>query len=66
MGAENPVVVLKDTGAKKEEGAKRVGLLELFKYADAFDVLLITIGTIFAMGNGSTLPMLTIFFGGSL
>jgi ATP-binding cassette subfamily B (MDR/TAP) protein 1 len=57
--AVDTIVVLREESPSK----KKVGILELFKYADWFDKLLIFIGTCFAMGNGSTLPLMTIFFG---
>ncbi|KAJ3339011.1 ATP-binding cassette, sub-B (MDR TAP), member 4, partial [Kappamyces sp. JEL0680] len=43
--------------------AAKVGILGLFRYADAGDISLMFIGTIFAMANGSALPLMTIFFG---
>ena len=48
---------------KKEEKEERVRLGQLFRYADWGDWFLMAIGTVFAIGNGATLPLLTIFFG---
>jgi ATP-binding cassette subfamily B (MDR/TAP) protein 1 len=41
----------------------KVGLLQLFKYSKGFDFVLIFLGTVAAMVNGATLPVMTIFFG---
>ena len=59
MAAETVAVLVEQTPA----ASKKVGLLALFKYADSLDKLLIFIGSVFAIGNGSTLPLMTIFFG---
>ena len=48
---------------EKEEKEERVRLGQLFRYADRVDWFLITIGTVFAIGNGATQPLLTVFLG---
>jgi hypothetical protein len=52
------------TPAKKtEEKPARVSLLELFKYADAWDWALIFIGCIFAAADGASVQLTIIYFG---
>lgn len=48
---------------KTAEPARKVSFTELFKYASVQDKILIAFGTVFAMGNGAMLPILTIVFG---
>ncbi|KAF9603644.1 hypothetical protein IFM89_037188 [Coptis chinensis] len=47
----------------KSENSHTVILHKLFTFADVFDIVLMSIGTIFAIGNGIGLPLLTIVFG---
>ncbi|XP_014458531.1 ATP-dependent translocase ABCB1 isoform X1 [Alligator mississippiensis] len=57
---------LKTTKKKeKNEKAKKkmVGILELFYYADWLDIILMIVGLIAAMANGSGLPLMIIVFG---
>lgn len=58
-------------GEEKEEkkgngggaGEKRVSFTGLFRYADCTDVLLMILGTVGAMANGVTEPVMTVIFG---
>ncbi|KAG8055757.1 hypothetical protein GUJ93_ZPchr0001g29626 [Zizania palustris] len=45
------------------EAAKKVPLLGMFRYADRLDVLLMVVGTVGAVGNGMSEPLMTVFFG---
>ncbi|KAG8385353.1 hypothetical protein BUALT_Bualt03G0034300 [Buddleja alternifolia] len=47
----------------KEEDHKKVAFYKLFTFADRLDAALITIGTISAIGNGLTQPIMTLVFG---
>ena len=48
---------------KKEEGTKTVSYGKLFSFADSSDVLLMVLGTMAAMANGTSMPLLTLLFG---
>ena len=55
-------------GEKKGNGAgdagdKRVPFTGLFRYADGTDVLLMLLGTVGALANGVTQPIMTVIFG---
>ncbi|CAO1947832.1 unnamed protein product [Urochloa humidicola] len=58
-------------GEEKEEkkgnggdaGEKRVSFTGLFRYADGTDVLLMLLGTVGALANGVTQPIMTVIFG---
>ncbi|CDP21762.1 unnamed protein product, partial [Coffea canephora] len=43
--------------------ANTVPFLKLFSFADSTDIFLMIIGTIGAIGNGLSLPLMTVFFG---
>lgn len=47
----------------KEINVGSVPFLKLFCFADSFDILLMVIGTIGAVANGITMPIMTIFLG---
>ncbi|KAK7264797.1 hypothetical protein RJT34_32408 [Clitoria ternatea] len=53
--------------SKKSEGndekAKTVPLYKLFSFADPLDHLLMFVGTVGAVGNGMSLPLMTLVFG---
>jgi ATP-binding cassette subfamily B (MDR/TAP) protein 1 len=49
--------------SKPEQQTKKVSILQLFRYANGLDYFLMFIGTLFAILNGATLPLMTIFFG---
>ncbi|XP_078169625.1 ABC transporter B family member 4-like [Carex rostrata] len=64
----------KDTEEKKEEGngvkkeesngaEGKVSLFELLQFADGYDVLLMVVGSISALANGISQPMMTFIFG---
>ncbi|KAJ4750300.1 ABC transporter B family member 11 [Rhynchospora pubera] len=53
-------------GAEKEQRKRddgKVSLFELFKFADGIDVALMVVGTIAALANGSSQPLVSSFFG---
>ncbi|BFG14786.1 hypothetical protein CerSpe_010600 [Prunus speciosa] len=52
-----------DTSKSKEDGTKTVPYYKLFSFADSLDYLLMSVGTISAIGNGASFPLLTIIFG---
>ncbi|CAO2197982.1 unnamed protein product [Urochloa humidicola] len=62
----------RDGDEKKEEkkgngggdaGEKMVSFTGLFRYADGTDVLLMLLGTVGALANGITQPLMTVIFG---
>ncbi|GBG48473.1 hypothetical protein CBR_g90975 [Chara braunii] len=53
----------KDAKADPEPDAKAVSLAKLFSFADPLDVFLMILGSVAAMGAGSTIPLLMILFG---
>ncbi|XP_078320716.1 ATP-dependent translocase ABCB1 isoform X3 [Crassostrea virginica] len=48
---------------KKEEPQKMVGAIEVFKYADCIDIILMIIGSLCAAIHGASLPCMIIVFG---
>lgn len=48
---------------KNKKDGKEVSFRELFRFADGLDMLLIVIGTIGAIANGVTQPLMTVVFG---
>ncbi|GJM93457.1 hypothetical protein PR202_ga10015 [Eleusine coracana subsp. coracana] len=48
---------------KKDVGTKKVSFTGLFRYADGTDVLLMVIGTVAALANGVSQPLMTLIFG---
>uniref|UniRef100_A0AAY4AHF9 ATP-binding cassette, sub-family B (MDR/TAP), member 4 n=1 Tax=Denticeps clupeoides TaxID=299321 RepID=A0AAY4AHF9_9TELE len=48
---------------KEVEKLPMVGPLEIFRFANKVDVLLMVLGTVMAMGNGAVLPAMVIVFG---
>ncbi|XP_021822002.1 ABC transporter B family member 4-like [Prunus avium] len=52
-----------DTTKSKEDGTKTVPYYKLFSFADSLDYLLMSVGTISAIGNGASFPLMTIIFG---
>ncbi|XVF80461.1 hypothetical protein PTKIN_Ptkin15bG0075600 [Pterospermum kingtungense] len=49
--------------SKGDKKTNTVPFYKLFAFADSKDVLLMTIGTISAVGNGLSMPLMTILFG---
>jgi len=47
----------------KDECAKTVPLYRLFSFADSFDCLLMFVGTVGAIANGISPPLMTLLFG---
>ncbi|GJN17981.1 hypothetical protein PR202_gb05092 [Eleusine coracana subsp. coracana] len=65
MSAAAADATVKD-GNKKEEKkdvGKKVAFTSLFRYADGTDVLLMVIGTVAALANGVSQPLMTLIFG---
>lgn len=48
---------------EEDEKTKTVPFHKLFAFADSFDILLMILGTIGAVGNGLGFPIMTILFG---
>ena len=46
-----------------DEEGKRVSFTGLFRYADSTDLLLMLVGTLAALGNGVSQPLMTVIFG---
>jgi len=53
----------KGNGGGGDAGDKRVPFTALFRYADGTDVLLMLLGTVGALANGVTQPVITVIFG---
>lgn len=53
----------KDQKDKGDEKTHSVPFHKLFSFADKIDILLMIIGTIGAIGNGLSMPLMTILFG---
>eukprot|EP00258_Populus_trichocarpa_P025336 XP_024441355.1 ABC transporter B family member 21 [Populus trichocarpa] len=49
--------------SKGDEETKTVPFLKLFSFADSTDILLMILGTIGAVGNGASFPIMSILFG---
>jgi len=47
----------------KDETTNTVPLYKLFSFADPFDRLLMFVGTVGAIGNGISMPLMTLIFG---
>ncbi|KAG7542417.1 ABC transporter type 1 transmembrane domain [Arabidopsis thaliana x Arabidopsis arenosa] len=55
---------MEEKSSKKNDGGnQKVSFFKLFSFADKTDVVLMTVGTIAAMGNGLTQPLMTLIFG---
>ncbi|XXG67836.1 hypothetical protein AAC387_Pa06g1090 [Persea americana] len=52
-----------DGGISGDGGNERVALYELFTFADPLDVVLMCVGTIAAIINGLSMPLVTVIFG---
>lgn len=48
---------------KSDEKTKTVPLYKLFAFADSYDLLLMICGSIGAVGNGVSIPLMTLLFG---
>ncbi|KAG5096686.1 hypothetical protein JHK82_046540 [Glycine max] len=48
---------------EKDKPAKTVPLYKLFSFADPLDLLLMFVGTVGAIGNGISMPLMTLIFG---
>lgn len=46
-----------------DEGDEKVPFYKLFSFADALDVVLMSVGTVAAIGSGLSLPLMTLIFG---
>jgi len=55
---------MEEKSSKKNDGGnQKVSFFKLFSFADKTDVVLMTVGTIAAAGNGLTQPFMTLIFG---
>lgn len=52
-----------DASKSKEGGTQTVPFFKLFSFADSLDYLLMSVGTIGAIGNGICMPLMTIILG---
>lgn len=52
-----------DQKVKGDERTQTVPFHKLFSFADKIDILLMIVGTIGAIGNGISMPLMTILFG---
>ncbi|KAG8653337.1 hypothetical protein MANES_05G009400v8 [Manihot esculenta] len=52
--------------SKGDEKTNTVPFHKLFSFADSLDILLMIVGTIGAVGNGISLPLMTIFLGDTI
>ncbi|KAH9313093.1 hypothetical protein KI387_028128, partial [Taxus chinensis] len=55
-----------DAEKKKEDNNRIVSFHKLFFKADCLDIMLMSLGTIGAVGNGMALPLMTILFGNTI
>ncbi|WZZ47993.1 hypothetical protein YC2023_048100 [Brassica napus] len=53
----------KNNNTEEHEKTKTVTFYKLFAFADSFDFLLMTLGTLGSIGNGLGFPIMTILFG---
>lgn len=53
----------KDKAEKQKEETKVVPFFKLFSFADKWDYILMIVGTIGAVGNGVSMPLMTLIFG---
>lgn len=53
----------KNEEQQKSKPEDKVSFYKLFAFADGFDILLMILGTIGAVGNGLGLPLMTVLFG---
>lgn len=53
----------KKNKAKEDQSNKTVPFSKLFSFADSWDSLLMFLGTISAVGNGVSMPLMTIIIG---
>ncbi|VAH62870.1 unnamed protein product [Triticum turgidum subsp. durum] len=51
------------SGGKGDRPEKKVPLLDMFRYADRLDVLLMAVGSLGAVANGVSEPLISILFG---
>ncbi|KAJ9171655.1 hypothetical protein P3X46_014987 [Hevea brasiliensis] len=52
--------------SKEDEKTNSVPFHKLFSFADSIDILLMIVGTIGAVGNGISLPLMTVFLGNTI
>ncbi|XP_057864658.1 ABC transporter B family member 11 [Cryptomeria japonica] len=50
-------------GEKKEDSYKSVPFYKLFVTADSLDIMLMCLGSLGSMGNGASIPLMTVLFG---
>lgn len=47
-----------------DHGKQKVPFYKLFMFADQYDIMLMIIGSLCAIGNGLSQPLMTLVFGG--
>ncbi|XP_035688018.1 ATP-dependent translocase ABCB1-like isoform X1 [Branchiostoma floridae] len=52
-----------DEEKKKEDDVKPIGVFEVFRFADGWDICLILLGSLLSIGLGITFPLMIIVFG---
>ncbi|XP_004304810.1 PREDICTED: ABC transporter B family member 4-like [Fragaria vesca subsp. vesca] len=57
------ITEIQEDSKEKTKGNEIVPFHKLFSFADSTDILLMTIGTVGAIGNGLCMPIMTILFG---
>lgn len=61
--SEVPPSVGEENNSEEKKPDKKVPFFMLFSFADKTDIILMILGTIGGIGNGSCLPIMTILFG---
>lgn len=49
--------------SKKDAKTETIAFYKLFSFADTFDVLLMVLGTLGSVGNGTSLPLMSLLLG---
>ncbi|KAK0401518.1 hypothetical protein QR680_015832 [Steinernema hermaphroditum] len=68
IGAVNPVIYLVFNGKKEPDGKaekkeEKASIIQLFRYASAADLLLISIGSVASIATGLGFPFISVIFG---
>lgn len=61
--AENPNQEEEVKSKKDDEKTETIPFHRLFSFADSVDILLMALGGLGAVGNGMSLPLMTVLFG---
>ncbi|KAF8043117.1 hypothetical protein BT93_A1459 [Corymbia citriodora subsp. variegata] len=66
VALKSPAINENQQDSKKSKGDEKVNSVpfhKLFSFADSTDMLLMVVGSIGAVGNGISMPLMTVFFG---